>query len=57
MANQVRQNFHSEVEAAINKQINLELMASYVYMSMGAYFDRDDVALHGELANCCVTVD
>jgi ferritin heavy chain len=43
----VRQNFHVEVEAAINKQINLELTASYVYLSMGAYFDRDDVALEG----------
>jgi len=46
-ANQVRQNFHAEVEAGINKQINLELTASYVYMSMAAYFDRDDVALEG----------
>jgi len=47
MTSQVRQNFHSEVEAGINKQINLELTASYVYMSMAAYFDRDDVALAG----------
>ena len=45
--NQVRQNFHQETEAAINKQINLELHASYVYLSMAAYFDRDDVALPG----------
>ncbi|CAG0896900.1 unnamed protein product [Cyprideis torosa] len=42
---QVRQNFHAEVEAGINKQINMELYASYVYLSMAAYFDRDDVAL------------
>ena len=34
MANQVRQNFHEECEAAINRQINLELYASYVYLSM-----------------------
>jgi len=46
-SNQVRQNFHQDVEAGINKQINLELTASYVYLSMAAYFDRDDVALHG----------
>jgi len=46
-ANPVRQNFHAEVEAAINKQINLELNASYVYLSMAAYFDRHDVALEG----------
>lgn len=30
----VRQNFTDEVEAAINKQINIELYASYVYLSM-----------------------
>ena len=30
----VRQNFHQESEAGINKQINLELYASYVYLSM-----------------------
>merc|ERR1712156_1161949 len=27
--------------------INMELHASYVYMSMAAYFDRDDIALPG----------
>jgi len=43
----VRQNYESESEAGVNKQINLELYASYVYMSMAYYFDRDDVALHG----------
>jgi ferritin heavy chain len=43
----VRQNYHSESEASLNKQINLELHASYVYQSMAWYFDRDDVALHG----------
>jgi len=36
-----------EAEAGINKQINLELYASYVYHSMAFYFDRDDVALKG----------
>ncbi|UYV67091.1 FTH1 [Cordylochernes scorpioides] len=44
---QVRQNFHPEVEAAINKQINMELYASYVYLGMAYHYDRDDVALHG----------
>merc|ERR1712168_1248225 len=47
MASQIRQNYHEDSEAAINKQINMELYASYVYMSMGHYFERDDVALHG----------
>lgn len=42
-----RQNFHQESEAGINKQINMELYASYVYQSMAYYFDRDDVALKG----------
>lgn len=43
----VKQNFHLETEAFINKQINMELYASYVYLSMSAYFARDDLALHG----------
>ncbi|EDO32257.1 predicted protein [Nematostella vectensis] len=42
-----RQNYHEESEAGVNKQINLELYASYVYMSMAFHFDRDDVALPG----------
>ncbi|KAK8377095.1 hypothetical protein O3P69_013628 [Scylla paramamosain] len=47
MSSQVRQNYHEECEASINKQINMELYASYVYLSMSYYFDRDDVALPG----------
>merc|ERR1712186_146596 len=31
----------------INKQINMEFYASYVYLSMASYFSRDDQALHG----------
>ncbi|XP_045139695.1 LOW QUALITY PROTEIN: ferritin heavy chain-like [Echinops telfairi] len=44
-ASQVRQNYNQDSEAAINRPINLELYASYVYLSMSHYFDRDDVAL------------
>jgi len=44
---QPRQNYHQESEAGVNKQINLELYASYVYHSMSYYFDRDDIALPG----------
>jgi ferritin heavy chain len=44
---QIKQNYHAECEAGVNKQINLELYASYVYQSMAWYFDRDDVALPG----------
>uniref|UniRef100_A0A1I8BDY9 Ferritin n=1 Tax=Meloidogyne hapla TaxID=6305 RepID=A0A1I8BDY9_MELHA len=41
----IRQNFSADCEAAINKQINIELYASYVYLSMSFHFDRSDVAL------------
>jgi len=44
---QVRQNYHSDCEAGINRQINMELYASYTYQSMAFHFDRDDVALPG----------
>ncbi|CAG2104742.1 unnamed protein product [Medioppia subpectinata] len=44
---QVRQNYHQESEAGVNKQINLELYASYVYQQMAYHFNRDDVALSG----------
>jgi ferritin heavy chain len=43
----IRTNYHATSEALINKQINMELHASYVYMSMAAFFNRDDVALAG----------
>ncbi|WOL17990.1 hypothetical protein Cni_G26783 [Canna indica] len=42
-----RQKYVNESEAAINIQINVEYNASYVYHSMFAYFDRDNVALKG----------
>uniref|UniRef100_A0A671DLL2 Ferritin n=1 Tax=Rhinolophus ferrumequinum TaxID=59479 RepID=A0A671DLL2_RHIFE len=41
----VHQNSHPDCLAAINNHINLELHASYVYLSMAFYFDRDYVAL------------
>ena len=41
----VSQNYHPDCEAGINGQINLQIYASYVYLSMALYFDRDDVAL------------
>jgi len=47
MASIVRQNYHEDSEAGVNRQINLELYASYTYMSMAYHFDRDDVALAG----------
>merc|ERR1712189_157976 len=47
---QESQNFKEESEALINKQINMEFYARYVYMSMYTYFDRDDVAYSGMAA-------
>jgi len=50
MASQCRQNYHEESEAFINKQINMELYASYVYQTMCFHFQRDDIALPGYAA-------
>ncbi|XP_045712448.1 ferritin light chain-like [Phyllostomus hastatus] len=47
MSSQIRQNYSTEVEAAVNSLANLHLRASYIYLSLGFYFDRDDVALQG----------
>ena len=47
MVSRIRQNYKEESEALVNKQINMEFYASYVYMSMFTYFDRDDVAFPG----------
>ena len=47
MASRCRQNYHPNSEAEVNKQINLELYASYVYLSMAYHFDRADVDLQG----------
>ncbi|XP_029440182.1 ferritin light chain, oocyte isoform-like [Rhinatrema bivittatum] len=45
MSSQICQNFHQESEAGVNRLVNLQLQASYLYLSLGYYFDRDDVAL------------
>ncbi|XP_060112583.1 ferritin heavy chain B-like [Heteronotia binoei] len=45
MDSHIRQNYQSDCEAAVNRMVNMELYASYVYLSMSSYFDRDDVAL------------
>ncbi|MCI3727308.1 hypothetical protein MQC61_23735, partial [Escherichia coli] len=47
MSSQVRQNYSTEVEAFVNRLINMHLQASYTYLSLGFYFNRDDVALEG----------
>merc|ERR1712055_923730 len=45
--NSIRQNYHEECEALVNKQINMQHHASYVYSAMCCYFHRDDQALPG----------
>ena len=45
--NLVRFNYHEDSEGLINRQINLELYASYAYTAMAHHFDRADVALKG----------
>jgi len=45
--NLVRYNYHEDNEGLINRQINLELYASYAYTAMAHHFDRHDVALKG----------
>uniref|UniRef100_A0A8C6E678 Ferritin n=1 Tax=Moschus moschiferus TaxID=68415 RepID=A0A8C6E678_MOSMO len=47
MSSQIRQNCSTEVEASINRLGNMQLRASYTYLSLGFYFDHDDVALEG----------
>ncbi|XP_033868608.3 ferritin, middle subunit-like [Acipenser ruthenus] len=47
MESQIRQNYHRDCEAAVNRMVNMELFASYTYQSMAHYFSRDDVALKG----------
>nr|BBF94999.1 ferritin [Orthetrum albistylum] len=42
-----RQNFQAEVENAFNNQINMELYASHVYLTIANFYDQDDVALKG----------
>ena len=42
-------NYHEDNEGLINRQINLELYASYVYTAMSHHFDRHDVALKGKI--------
>ncbi|XP_038054280.1 soma ferritin-like [Patiria miniata] len=46
-ANLIRQNFPRDCESGLNRQINLQLHGSYVYLAMVYHFDRSDVALEG----------
>eukprot|EP00069_Balaena_mysticetus_P013375 bmy_01436T0 len=37
------QKYSTTVEAAINRLVNMHLRASYTYLSLGFYFNGDDV--------------
>ncbi|XP_075383853.1 ferritin light chain-like [Tenrec ecaudatus] len=47
MSSQIPQNYSADAEAGVNRLVNLHLQASYTYLSLGFFFDRDDVALEG----------
>ncbi|XP_042639436.1 ferritin light chain-like [Orycteropus afer afer] len=47
MSSQIRQNYSTDVEAGVNHLVNLHLRASYTYLSLGFFFNRDNVALEG----------
>ncbi|KAK1332759.1 hypothetical protein QTO34_007442 [Cnephaeus nilssonii] len=47
-SSQIRQNYSTEVEAAVNHLASLHLRASHTYLSLGFYFNRDGVALEGK---------
>uniref|UniRef100_A0A0N5ACM1 Ferritin n=1 Tax=Syphacia muris TaxID=451379 RepID=A0A0N5ACM1_9BILA len=40
-----RHHYSPEAEAAVNRQINMELYSSYLYLSMATYFSRSEVSL------------
>ncbi|KFO21375.1 Ferritin light chain [Fukomys damarensis] len=51
MTSQIRQNYSTKVEAAINRLVYQHLRASYTNISLGYYFILDNVALTGKPEN------
>nr|XP_058148897.1 ferritin light chain-like [Dasypus novemcinctus] len=45
MNSETPQNYSANVEVSVNRLVNLQLQASYTYLSLGYYFDCNDVAL------------
>lgn len=41
MGSQIRHNYSTEVEAAVNCLVNLHLWASYTYLSLGFLFSHE----------------
>ena len=50
---QIRQNYHAECEAGINKQINIELHASYVYQSMVCFRFNINIGKEFKIGGVC----
>jgi ferritin heavy chain len=44
-----KQNFSAQSEEALNQQVNTELQASQVYLSMSAWAQHTSVALPGKI--------
>nr|XP_033697598.1 ferritin light chain-like [Tursiops truncatus] len=47
MSAHILQNYSAEVEAVVNRLVNMHLRASYTYLSLGFYFHLHHVALEG----------
>ncbi|XP_075418749.1 ferritin light chain-like [Tenrec ecaudatus] len=47
MSSQIRQDYSADAEAGVHRLVNLHLQASDTCLSLGFFFDRDDVALEG----------
>jgi ferritin heavy chain len=52
-----KQNFASQSEEALNQQVNTELQASQVYLSMAAWAQHSSVALPGKKKKILLIVD
>uniref|UniRef100_A0A4W5LF53 Ferritin n=1 Tax=Hucho hucho TaxID=62062 RepID=A0A4W5LF53_9TELE len=46
MESQIRQNYHNDCEAAINRMINMEMFASYTYTSMLSCHNKNRMLSH-----------
>lgn len=47
MSSQIHQNYSTKVKATVNRLAKLYLRASSIYLSLGFYFDLEDVTLEG----------
>ena len=47
MSSQIHQSYPTQVEPAVNSLATLHLLASNTYLSLGSYFNHDNVPLEG----------